>query len=228
MAQSEATVGPVGRTAGVLRTVGLDIAAPLLVYQLCRMAGMSAVWALVVSGTPPAFGVFFDWLRWRTLEVVGAVVLAGIALSVVLALVTDDPKVVLLEGAILTGAFGLACLGSLGTRARPLIFYFAQAFYGGPRSADGVQMDSEYDDYAEARSFWRLATVVWGVAYMLEAVARAIVVQVVSTGAALSLNRMAPWAISVILFVWTYWWGNRLRAEKPADDETEADDRRAS
>lgn len=228
MAHGEATVGPVSRTAGVLRTVGLDIAAPLLVYQLCRMAGMPSVWALVVSGTPPAFGVFFDWLRWHTLEVVGAVVLAGIVVSVALALASDDPKVVLLEGAILTGGFGVACFGSLATRARPLIFYFAQAFYGGPRSAAGVELDREYEDYPVARSFWRIVTVVWGTAYVLEAVARAAVVQSVSTSVALSLNRIAPWVVSGLLFAWTYWWGNRLRAEEVVEGEAVAEDRRAS
>lgn len=222
MAASDAGVRPVSRSAGLLRTVGLDIAAPLMAYQLCRTAGMPSVWALVVSGTPPAFGVFFDWLRWRTLEVVGAVVLAGIALSVALALASDDPKIVLLEGAIITGGFGVACLASLATRARPLIFYFAQAFYGGPRSASGTEMDDEYVRYVDARSFWRIVTVVWGVAYVLEAAARAVVVQVVSSGAALSVNRIGPWVVSAVLFAWTYWWGNRLRAEKPTEEEAEA------
>jgi hypothetical protein len=50
------------------------------------------VWSLVLSGLPPAIGVVFDWWRWRTLEMVGAVVLAGIGVSVVLALVTGCPR----------------------------------------------------------------------------------------------------------------------------------------
>lgn len=70
------------RRAGVLRIVGLDVVGPLLVFRLCRDAvGMPEVWSLVVSGSLPALGVAVDWVRWRTLEAVAAVVLSGIALS---------------------------------------------------------------------------------------------------------------------------------------------------
>jgi hypothetical protein len=216
----------VGRHAGMLRSLGLDLAAPLVVYALCRRLGMSEVWALVVSGAPPGLGVLLDWIRWRTLEVVGAVVLAGIALSLVLGLASDDPRTVLLEGAVLTGAFGAGCLLSLGRR-RPLIFHFAQAFYGGPHSVQGMELGKEHDGSAVARSFWRRATLVWGVAYLLEAGVRVAVIQQVSTSAALAMNRLAPWLVSGVLFAGTYVWGTRLRAAvgvAGAGSPQEADD----
>jgi hypothetical protein len=192
----------------------LDIAGPLVVYRVYRAAGGSEVWSLVISGLPPGLGVLFDLLRWRTLEVVGAVVLGGIALSIVLAFISNNPTVVLLEGAALTAAFGVACLASL-RRRRPLIFYFAQAFYGGRHSTDGAELDAEFDRYVAARSFWRTVTIVWGVTYLIEAAVRAVVVQYLSTGAALTFNRVVPWLLSGLLFGWTFWWGNRLRREEP-------------
>jgi hypothetical protein len=207
-------IGPTSRRAGMARIALLDIAGPLVVYRVCRAAGGSEVWSLVISGLPPGLGVLFDLLRWRTLEVVGAVVLGGIALSIVLAFISNNPRVVLLEGAALTAAFGVACLASLHRR-RPLIFYFAQAFYGGRHSTDGAELDAEFDRYLEARSFWRTVTTVWGVTYLVEAAVRAVVVQYVSTAAALTFNRVVPWVLSGLLFGWTFWWGNRLRREKP-------------
>jgi hypothetical protein len=201
----------IGRLAGMLRSLGLDLAAPLVVYQLCRQGGMSTVWALVVSGLPPGLGVLLDWWRWRTLEVVGAIVLGGIALSLVLGFASDNPRVVLLEGAIITGGFGVACLASLA-RPRPLIFYFAQAFYGGQHSEAGAELSEEYDALTVARRFWRIVTVVWGVVYLAEASVRVVVLQVVSPGTGLAINRFAPWAVSGLLFAWTYVWGQRLRA----------------
>jgi hypothetical protein len=197
----------------VVRTVGLDIVGPLVVYRFCRGVGVPEVWALVVSGFPPAFGVLFDWLRWRTLEVVGAAVLGGIALSIVLAFVSDDPKVVLMEGAAMTAVFGAACLVSL-TRRRPLIFYFAQAFFGGRHSADGVELDADYERYQKARFYWRVVTVVWACTYFVEATSKAVVIQSVSTQAALTFNRTAPWAVSGILLAWMLWWASRLKAQK--------------
>jgi hypothetical protein len=207
----------------VARIALLDIAGPLVVYRLCRAAGVSEVWSLVISGLPPGIGVMFDLLRWRTLEVVGAVVLGGIALSIVLAFISNNPQVVLLEGAALTAAFGVGCLASLNRR-RPLIFYFAQAFYGGRHSADGMELDADFDRYADARSFWKIVTTVWGITYLAEAIVRAVVIQYVSTGAALTFNRIVPWLLFALLFGWTFWWGNRLRGEKPEPGEEEESD----
>jgi hypothetical protein len=203
----------VSRRAGLLRTLSLDIAGPLVVFEVCRKAGVPTVWALVVSGFPPAVGVLFDWVRWRTLEVVGAVVLGGIALSIVLALLSNDPRVVLLEGAAMTAAFGVACLLSL-RRHRPLIFYFAQAFFGGRHSADGVELDADYDRYERARFYWRVVTVVWAATYFAEATVKTLVVQNASTQTALVFNRTAPWAVSGVLLAWMFWWASRLKAEK--------------
>jgi hypothetical protein len=207
------------RRAGIARTLGLDLIGPLVVFRLCRRAGLSEVWSLVVAGLLPGIGVVIDWIRFRTLQVVGAVVFAGIAVSIAVALLTDDPKVVLLEGAALTAAFGVACLLSLVGR-RPLIFYFGQAFYGGRWTAEGAELDADYERYEDARFFWRIGTTVWGVAYLLQATVRAIVIQTTSTGTALAVNRTVPWLVTGLLFFWLYRWGTRLMAEKPSNDET--------
>jgi hypothetical protein len=203
------------RRAALLRTLGLDIAGPLVVFAAARSVGTPQVWALVISGAPPAVGVFIDWMRWRTLDVVASVVLGGITLNVTLALATGNTKAVLLDGAAMTAAFGVLCWISL-MRRRPLIFYFAQTFYGGPHSAAGAEMDTEYDSYSEARSFWRTVTTVWGIAYAVEALALAAIVEVADTITALAVNKIVPWLLSGALMAWAFAWGSRLRAEKPS------------
>ena len=197
------------RRIGLLRTLGLDLIGPLVVYRVGRDAGLSTVWSLALAATPPAFGVLADLLHRRKLDVVGAVVLAGIALSMVLALVSDDPTVILLKGAVLTAAFGIACLVSLAGR-RPLIFYFAQAFYGGRHSTDGTKLDRGYDRYPEARFYWRMVTAVWGIAYVAEAAVLYVVIESASTGAALTFSRTVPWLVFGLLLAWMFWWGARV------------------
>ena len=203
------------RWAGVARVVGLDVVAPLVVFQLLRSAGVAVTWALVLSGVPPLAGVVVDWWRWRSVEVVGVVVCASIALSASLALLSDDPRVVLLEGAVVTVALGVACLGSV-RRRRPLIFFFAQAFYGGPRAAAGAELDQEFESYGEARTFWRRTTVVWGCAYLVQAAIQALLVLSSSTDTALAANRVLPWVVYGGLLAWSLARGQRLRRTKPA------------
>lgn len=197
--------------------LSLDLVGPLLVYRLCRAAGVDAVWSLVLAGALPGIGVVIDLVRWRTVEVVGAVVLGGIGLSVVLGLVTASADAVLVEGAAITGVFGAICLLSLASR-RPLIFYFGQGLYGGRHSINGQEMDADYDRYAEARFFWRAVTSVWGVTHLALAAALVLVVASTSTGTALTFNRTVPWVLNGALLGWSIWWGERLRARKPDDD----------
>jgi len=200
------------------RIVGLDVVGPLVLYRICRSAGMPAVWSLVVSGASPGLGVVIDYVRWRTLEVVGAIVLTGITFSVILAVISGSPKAVLLESAATTAGFGLLCYLSLLGR-RPLMFYFVQAFRGGRHSEEGVGMDAAYGDYQQTRHYFRTITVVWGAANLLQAAGLAVVVQLVSTGVALVFNKTVPWCIFAVLFVWTYRWGMRMRAEVTALEE---------
>lgn len=194
------------------RIVGLDVVGPLVLYRICRSAGMPAVWSLVVSGASPGLGVVIDYVRWRTLEIVGAIVLTGITFSVVLALISGSPKAVLLESAATTAGFGLLCFLSL-FRRRPLMFYFVQAFRGGRHSDEGVGMEAAYGTYPQTRHYFRTITVVWGAANLVQAVALAIIVQLVSTGVALVFNKTVPWIGFIFLFAWTYRWGMRTRAE---------------
>ena len=208
----------VSTRAGLARILGLDIVGPLVLYRVCRSAGLPTVWSLVVSGCSPGLGVVVDYLRWRTLEVVGAIVLTGITFSVVLALISGSPKAVLLESAATTAGFGLLCFLSLKSR-RPLMFYFVQAFRGGRHSDEGVGIDEAYGTYRQTRHYFRTITIVWGTANLVQAAGLAIVVQLVSTGVALVFNKTVPWCIFAVLFVWTYRWGMRMRAEVTALEE---------
>jgi hypothetical protein len=183
------------RSSGLLRTVGLDLVGPLLVFQVCRRVGVAEVWSLVIASVLPAVGVVMDWVRFRTLQVMGIVVLGGLALGVVLALIRDDSKVVLLKDVAITAAFGVACLVSVTLR-RPLIFHVVQAFYGGPHTTEGNELDQDYDRHSEVRRFWRIGTAVWGTIYLTQATARVVVIQTTSTATAFTVNRTVAWSSS--------------------------------
>ena len=103
-----------------LRSVAMiavfDIAGPLVAYNLLHAHGFSTVAALVLSGVFPAVGVIIGIVKHRRVDAVGVLVLAGIVVGAVLGLVSHSPKLVLDEGSVGTGVFGLLCLGSL---ARP-------------------------------------------------------------------------------------------------------------
>ena len=104
------------RLRSIAKIVIIDVAAPLIAYSLLRSAGMSTVTALVLSGVFPALGVAIGVVQHRRLDVVGALVLAGIIVGTLLGLISHNARLVLMEGSVPTAIFGLACLASLWTQ----------------------------------------------------------------------------------------------------------------
>jgi intracellular septation protein A len=139
---------------------------PLIAYALLRKAGLPAVTALILSGVLPAIGVTTNAIQRRQLDIIGAVVLAGIVVGAVLGLVSHNARLVLLEGSVPTAVFGLACLVSLRA-PKPLLFGFAHEFVG-PDSARGREMTRLWQ-FAAYQHAYRVVTAVWGIGYLVEA-----------------------------------------------------------
>jgi intracellular septation protein A len=183
-----------------------DVGGPLLVYWLLRSHGFSAVTALILSGVLPAVGVSIGAAAHRRLDVIGALVLAGIVVGTVLGLISHNARLVLIEGSVPTALFGLACLGSLRSQ-RPLIYAFALEFTG-PDSAQGRDMVRLWQ-YQGFRSIFRIMTVVWGIGYLVEAAIRVVIVENTSTGTALAISKIMPFAFAAVLVAWTFGYGQQ-------------------
>ena len=136
-----------GQLRSIAMIVIFDIAAPLVAYSVLRSAGVTAVTALLLSGIFPALGVAIGVIRHRRLDVVGVLVLAGIAVGTILGLISHSARLLLAEGSVPTVVFGVACLGSLWAR-HPLMFSFAREFTG-PDTVKGQEMTRlwQYEGY---------------------------------------------------------------------------------
>ena len=187
-----------------------DIVGPLAAYSLLRSTGLSSVSALILSGVLPGVAVLGGLIRHRRLDAVGVLVLAGIAVGTVLGLVSGNTRLVLMEGSVPTAVFGLLCLASLRSR-RPLIFRFALEFMG-PDTPRGRDFDGLWRYPGFRHVFW-LFTVVWGVAYLAEAAARIVIVETTSTGTALAVSKVMPYAVGGILAAWMFLYGRHARRQ---------------
>lgn len=188
-----------------------DLAGPLLTYIVLRSAGLSAVSALVLSGIFPALGVGINLVRHRRPDSVGLLILAGIVAGTIVGLASGDARLVLVEGSVPTAAFGLLCLGSLGTR-RPLIYRLTAEFIG-----TGTPRRRAFESrwrYPEFRRAFRLFTLVWGVAYLAEAVVRVVIAETTATGTALTVSKFMPYAVGAMLIGWMMAYIRRARIRR--------------
>ena len=191
-----------------LRSVAMiaifDVGGPLLAYNLLRSNGFSTVAALILSGLFPVVGMIIGFIGHRRVDAVGALVLAGIVVGAILGLVSRNPKLVLDEGSVSTGVFGLICLGSLATD-KPMMYRFALEFMG-PDTERGREF-ADLRQYKEFRRAFVVITLVWGTAYVVEAAARVAIVQNTSAGAALPVSKVLPYAVAAVLIAWTVGYG---------------------
>jgi hypothetical protein len=208
--QSTASNRNRSRLWSAAKIVIFDIAGPLVAYQMLRSAGLSSVSALVLSGVLPGVAVLGGLIRHRRLDAVGVLVLAGIAVGSVLGLLTGSARLFLVEGSVPTAVFGLLCLASLRSR-RPLIFRFALEFMG-PDTPRGRDFDGLWQYYG-FRHVFRVFTVVWGVTYLAEAAARVVIVEITSTGTALAISKVMPYAVAGLLTLWMVFYGRRARRQ---------------
>ena len=192
-----------------------DLGGPLAAYSLLRSGGMATVGALIISGIFPALGIAIGALVDRRLDVIGVVVLAGLAVGTVLGLISNNARLYLVEGAVPSLVFALACLVSLRA-AKPLIYRFAVELLG-PDTPKGRDVIGAWR-YPGFRRAFQVITAAWGVAYLIEVAARLAVVETASTGIALLFSKLVPYVFALGLSLWTLGYGEheKKKAEQLA------------
>jgi hypothetical protein len=204
-----------GRVRQIVMMLVFDLGAPLLTFSLLRSGGMSDVAALIISGIFPGLGIAISALVDRRLDIIGVTVLAGLVVGTVLGLISHSARLYLLEGAVPSLVFALACLGSLRA-AKPLIYRFAVELIG-PDTPKGRDVTGAWR-YPGFRRAFQVITAAWGVAYLFEVAARLVVIEIASTGIALLFSKLVPVLFAVFLSLWTLGYGEheKKKAEQLA------------
>lgn len=152
------TVPPVSpRTLRRAARTALDIGAPPALFYVLLALGVGEVTALAVGAVPTLTGALRTAVRHRRPDGFALTVLAVMALGLLAALVTGDPRDVLVRGALLSLPVGVAMLASLRAR-HPVTFAATRAFL--PHRAE--RMDRLWDTDPRLRRAFRTITVMWG------------------------------------------------------------------
>lgn len=171
---------------------------PLVGFYIGQKTG-GVVWAVAV-GCALTLAVFpFERrltgsMRWSWIGLV------GVAVSAVLALVTNDPKLFFLRAVIGDAAWGLAMLGSLAI-GRPLIAVFASWV---------VKIPQEYKDTVAYKRSFGLLTLVWGLVNVFRAAGRGYYVAEGTLDQVLVMQLLTGWPVFAVLVAFSIWYPRRL------------------
>src|SRR5512132_4588106 len=177
----------------------LDLVIPTAGYFLLHWAGLSDVWALTIAGSATGVNALVHTIRRGRLDVLGLLVVAEIAVSVVLVVVTADPRLILVRPAVYLAVAGLVNLVSCFA-GRPLSYTAStpMATKGDPERA--VAYERAWHHSPELRAIHRQLTAGIAVAMMLYAVLRVLIVYSFSTATAV-LGQEVPGLVLLALVV---------------------------
>ena len=164
------TVAKPFRLAMLLPTLLVDVLAPIGIFKVLEHFGVPPLWALAGAALAPALNNLRTWVTVRRIEPLGFMIVAFGVVGTVASLVSGNLFFSLIKDSFLTGVFGLVFLVSL-LFPRPLMFYVIRQFVAGEDAARN-EVWKDLWRYAAFRSTLRLITVIWGVVYLAEALAR--------------------------------------------------------
>lgn len=133
---------------GFLLTILMDVILPLVIYFYLQRY-IRPVYALLVASSPPLFMVLFKATYSRTFDALGFLVFFTFTISAIVAIVTRNPIVLLLEKSMVTGILSLIFALTLipfhccvkNCRLRPLAYYFYQDLVPTTRDELGLPED---------------------------------------------------------------------------------------
>lgn len=157
------TAPPRQRALRTAARTALGLGAPLVLFYVLTGSGAGEITALAVGTVPPLLGALWTAVRHRRTDGFSLTVLAVMALGLLAALISGDPRDVLVRGALLSLPAGVAMLASLGLR-RPVTFQATRALL--PHRAE--RMDRMWETDPRLRGAYRAITIMWGSVLLAE------------------------------------------------------------
>lgn len=145
----------------------VDVAVPLVLFYGLRAVGVGEMPALIVGMIPPLARSVYTATRRRSIDALGALVLACMLHSLVVGLVSDNPRQLLVRSAWVSAPLSLWMLATLWA-PRPMTFTITRELL----PARTRLLDRLWDSDRRFRRAWRHITVVWAVFMLIDAALR--------------------------------------------------------
>ncbi len=112
----------------LLPTLAFDIAGTMAVYYLLLPHfGTTSIWPILGASLVPLISNVFNFVRRRTFDVVGLIVLVGLLVGVLPAVFGGSQRLLLVRESFVSGLLGLVLILS-ALLHRPLAFYVIREF----------------------------------------------------------------------------------------------------
>jgi hypothetical protein len=190
-------------------TVVFEVIVPMVLFYGLRAAGVSQWWALMAGVLVAVPYVGWTVARNRRVDLLAVFTLSVLVLSVVLGLLSDDPRTLAIrEGwtAALGGLFGLWMLVTVVT-GKPAQLTLGRTIAEVKRGAEGAAAwAARWDTDARFRRGLRIDTAVWGAVLLATAVAHVVLVYTLPIDLISGVTTVEWFASLALLITWHVWY----------------------
>lgn len=199
----------------LLRGLAWDVGVPVAAYYLLRAFGASEWVALLASTLASGARVVWVAARERTFNLFATVMMLVFGLGLALAFVAGDPRFLLLKASFVSAAVGLVFLVTAVRGNRPLTVAAEQTMNPGQAEV----LEHEFLTDPDVRRGHRIASAVWGVGLIAEALVRIPLIYLIPLDVMVGVSVLLQVATFVGLAVWTVRFAAR-RGSAPDDAVT--------
>ncbi|CAK4072608.1 unnamed protein product [Aphanomyces euteiches] len=186
----------------------INVVAPLVIYNIASKHTSQSK-ALLLSGIPPAADAMYTMITQRRIDILSSLTVVSIALSAVIATLTNDAKLLLVKDSIFTFIIGATFWISTVCGKEDLIWACNRQLRG-PEAKD--ELDAKYaKPEARARSHFHCR--VWGSGLLMEAAIRVALVYLISVDAMAYVSPILMIAAFASLGLWMKWYVGQARQE---------------
>ncbi|WP_269500970.1 VC0807 family protein [Burkholderia sp. IMCC1007] len=201
--------------AGLILELVVNLLLPWVAYRVAHPY-FGETGALYASAVPPIIWSIVEFIRSRRVDAVAAIVLFGIALSIIGMAFGGSPRTLLMRESLGSGAIGVVFLLSL-FRERPLIFYLARATVAREMDGGAAHFEAVWDAQPRLRQMLRLMTFVWGGFMTAEMLVRWWMVVSWPVERVLVVSPVMGYTVFSCLLLWTFWYRRRMRVRNSVD-----------
>ncbi|HEX7932320.1 MAG TPA: VC0807 family protein [Paraburkholderia sp.] len=194
---------------GFVAELAVNFLLPWLAYRL-TLPHLGETGALIASAGPPIAWSLIELARFKRVDALSVMVVAGIVLSVGAMALGGSPRMLLLRESLVSGAIGVAFLLSLPMR-RPLIFYLARATVAREMEGGAERFETLWRERPSLVNSMRLMTLVWGVGLTGETALRAWMALTWPIERFLAVSPFIGYGIYGALTLWTLWYRKTMR-----------------
>ncbi|QYN32064.1 hypothetical protein K1T35_25955 [Pseudonocardia sp. DSM 110487] len=192
-----------------LMAVVFEVIVPMVLFYGLRAAGVSQWWALMAGVLVAAPYVVWTVVRNRRIDLVALVTLSVLVLSVVLGLLSDDPRTLVIREAwtaALGGLFGAWMLVTVFI-GRPAQLTLGRTIAEVKRGAEGAAAwVARWETDARFRRGLRIDTAAWGAVLLANAVVHVVLVYTLPIDL-ISLVTTVVWlGVLACLIAWHVWY----------------------